>query len=166
MEVFTGDSNRTTNFSPEKIELELKDIHPKSPDEVLTDNLKNSPLPYTAAAAAQLTCRRKIVQKIQRSIQKVKKKKFSRPELEHLKLQLDNVDISTNAFIHTTSELIPIESKIYHPTLGIITTPHPDIRQAEELVEFQLGTGAHRHIRSWKRRLRGTIVTSVGGKPI
>ena len=76
------------------------------------------------------------------------------------------MDISTNTFIHTQSELIPIENKIYHPTLGIITTPHPDIRQAEELVEFQLGTSAHRHIRSWKRRLRGTIVTSVDGKPI
>ena len=127
MEVFTGDSNTTTNFSPEKIELELKDIHPQPPDKVLTDNLKHSPLPYTAAAAAQLTRRRKIVRKIQRSIQRVKKKKFSRPEIEHLKYQLDNVDISTNAFIHTSSELIPIESKIYHPTLGIITTPHPDI---------------------------------------
>ena len=79
-------------------------------------------------------------------IQKVKKKKFKRPELEHLKYELENVDISTNTFIHTTSELIPIEDKIYHPTLGIITTPHPDIRQAEELVEFKLGTSAHRHI--------------------
>ena len=97
------------------------------------------------------------MRKIQRLIQKVKKKKFTRPELEHLKFELDNVDISTNTFIHTTSELIPIESKIYHPTLGIITTPHPDIRQAEELVEFQLGTSAQRHIRAWKRRLRGTI---------
>ena len=127
MEVFTGDSDKTTDFSPKMIELKLEDVHSQSPDEVLKDNLNNSPLPYTAAAAAQLTQRRKLVQKIQRSINKVKQQKFQRPELEHLKYELENVDISTNTYIQTTSQLIPINDKIYHPTLGIITSSYPDI---------------------------------------
>ena len=76
-------------------------------------------------------------------INKVKQQKFQRPELEHLKYELENVVISTNTYIQTTSHLIPIDDKIYHPTLGIITTLHPDIHKAEELVEFQLGSSAH-----------------------
>ena len=90
--------------------------------------------------------RRNLVRKIQRSINKVKRQKFQRPELEHLKYELENVDISTNTYIQTTSQLIPIDDKIYHPTLGIITKLHPDIQEAEELVEFQLGSSAHRHV--------------------
>ena len=54
MEVFTGDSKRTTDISPESIELKLKDVQPQSPDEVLKANLNNSPLPYTAAATVKI----------------------------------------------------------------------------------------------------------------
>ena len=81
MKVFTGDLTKTTDFSPEPIELKLKDVQHQSPDDVLKANLNNSPLPYTAATAAQLTRealnlnhkqRRNLVRKIQRSINKVK----------------------------------------------------------------------------------------------
>ena len=48
----------------------------------------------------------------------------------------------------------------------MITQPHPDMNNAIELIEFQVGTTTHRHIRSWKRRLRGTIIVSVNGEPI
>ena len=47
-----------------------------------------------------------------------------------------------------------------------MTSPHPDIKNAVELVDFQRGTSAHRHITGWKRRLKGTIVTAVDGKQI
>ena len=45
-------------------------------------------------------------------------------------------------------------------------TPHPDIKNALELVDFQRGTSAHCHNTCWKRRLKGTIVTAVDGIPI
>ena len=35
-----------------------------------------------------------------------------------------------------------------------------------ELVDFQQGTSAHRHIKTWKRYLKGTIVTTIDGIPI
>jgi hypothetical protein len=40
------------------------------------------------------------------------------------------------------------------------------MKHAVELVEFQVGTSTHRHIRSWKRRLRGTIITTINNEPI
>ena len=79
---------------------------------------------------------------------------------------MDNVDILTNTFIQTTSQLIPIDDKIYHPTLGIITSPHPDIQEVEELIEFQLGSSVHQHVWSWKWWLRGTVITSINGESI
>lgn len=172
-DVFTGDTTKTTEFCPEQIELKLKDIQPQSQDEVLKANLNNSFLPYTASATEKVTQeatshlkrnqRRNLIQKIQQSINKVKRQKFQGPELEHLKYKLENVDISTNTYIQITSQLIPIDEKVYHLTLGIITTPHPNIQDAEELIEFQLGLRSQQHVCSWKRRLRGTIVTSVYG---
>ena len=172
MEVFIGDSTKTTDFSPKPIELKLKDVQLQSPDKLLTANLNNSPLSYKAVSAiAKLTWqaasefkhkeRRNLVRKIQQLINKDKRQKFQGPELAHLKYKLDNVDILTNTFIQTTSHLIPIDDKIYHPTLGIT-----DIQQAEELLEFQLGSSTHQHICSWKRCLQGTLITSDNGEPI
>jgi hypothetical protein len=75
--------------------------------------------------------------------------------------------ISTNKYVHTTSHTIPLNEKAYHPTLGFIVSSHPDMKHAVELVEFQVGTSTHRHIiRSWKRRLRGTIITTINDEPI
>ena len=48
----------------------------------------------------------------------------------------------------------------------MITQPHPDMSDSIELVEFQVDTTTHYHIRSWKQRLRGTIVLSINGEPI
>ena len=52
MKVFTGDSETTTKFSPGKIELSLKDIQPHN--NTIVQSIKNTPAPYTAAAAATL----------------------------------------------------------------------------------------------------------------
>ena len=139
MKVFTGDLTKRTDFSPEPIELKLKDVQPQSPDDVLEENLNTR----EASNLKKRKQRRNLIRKIRRSIDKVKRQKFQRPELEHLMYELKNVDISTNTYIQTTSQLIPIDDKIYHPILGIIRTPHPDIRKAEELVEFQLGSNAN-----------------------
>jgi hypothetical protein len=54
----------------------------------------------------------------------------------------------------------------HHPTLGLIVSSHPDMKHAVELVEFQVGTSTHRHIRSWKQQLRGTIITTINDEPI
>ena len=101
-----------------------------------------------AAAVAKLNHkqRRKIIRKIRRLIQKVDKEAFKRPNITHLKAKLENIDVSTNTYIQTTSELVPLDHKIFHPTLGLRTTPHPDIKDALELVDFQCGTSAHCHI--------------------
>jgi hypothetical protein len=76
------------------------------------------------------------------------------------------LDISTNKYVHTTSHTIPLNEKAYHPTLGMIVATHPDTKQAVELVEFQVGTSTHRHIRSWKRRLRGAIIATINDETI
>ena len=148
MEVFTGDSTKTTKFSPGTIKLKLKDIKTHSPEDAIADSINHSPLLYTAAAAAQLNHkqRRKIIRKIRCWIQKVDKEAFKRPDITHLKAELENIDVSTNTYIQTTSGLVPLDHKIYHPTLGLRTTPHPDIKNALELIDFQRGTSAHRHI--------------------
>ena len=79
---------------------------------------------------------------------------------------MENIDVSTNTYIHTTSELVPLADKIYHLTLGLQTTPYPNIKDALELVDFQRGTSTYLHSKSWKRRLKGIIVTAVDGIPI
>ena len=80
-----------------------------------------------------------------------------------MKHELDTIDISTNTFVHTITETIPIQEKILHLTLGMVSAKHPDIKSAIELVEFQQGTSSHRYIRVWKRRLKGAIITSIEG---
>ena len=94
------------------------------------------------------------------------KQSFWRPDLLDLKHELSTLDMSTNTYIHTTSHTVPLHDKAYHKLLGLITQPHPDMKNSIELVEFQVGTTTHRHIWSWKRRLRGTIIVSVNNEPI
>ena len=143
MKVFTGDSETTTKFSPGKIELSMKDIQPHN--DTIVQSIENTPAPYTAAAAATLNRKQcqKMVRFLQQSIKKVNKEAFKRPDISHLKQELENVDISTNTFVQTTSKLVPLDHKIYHPTLGLVTSPHPDIKNAVKLVDFQQGTSAH-----------------------
>ena len=163
MEVFTGSADHTTAMNPEKVDLHLKDKLSPSVTDILESNLLNLPLPYTVAAAA--TMNRRQQRWTDRRVNKLKRA-FRRPEIGDLKHELATLDISTNKYVHTTSHTIPLNEKSYHPTLGMIVATHPDMKQAVELVEFQVGTSTHRHIRSWKRRLRGTIISTVNNKPI
>jgi hypothetical protein len=165
MEVFTGSNDHTTYTEPEHVEIEMIDKIRASPKDILEKNLLDSPLPYTVTTAAAAKVNRKERRWMEKRIRKMKAA-FRRPEIGDLKHELSTLDISTNKYVHTTSHTIPLNEKAYHPTLGMVTATHPDMKQAMELVEFQVGTSTHRHIRSWKRRLRGTIITTINNEPI
>ena len=94
------------------------------------------------------------------------KQTFRRPDITDLKHELETLDVSTNKYIHTTTETVLLNNKRYHPTLGIISQPHPDMEDSIEHMDFQVCTTTHSSIRSWKRRLRGTIITKVNDDPI
>ena len=110
--------------------------------------LENSTKPYTAAAAA----------KLRMSVSKVL---YQRPDVSALLYDLESFDISTNKFYFTTHQTVPIGG--VHPTMGLVVQRHPDIADAIELVSIQIGTAAHKHIRSWKRNLHGSIITAING---
>ena len=61
---------------------------------------------------------------------------------------------------------IPLQNEGFHPTMGLVVATHPDMKDAVELVQLQIGTKAHTRIRNWKCRLRGTIITSLDDQPI
>jgi hypothetical protein len=155
--------DHTTATAPEHVEIELKDKMSTSPIDILERSLLDSPLPYTVAAAAKLN--RKQQRWMNRKINKMKAA-IRQPEIRDLKHELSTLDISTNKYVHTTSHTIPLNEKAYHPTLGLIVPSHPNMKHAVELVEFQVGTSTHRHIRSWKQQLRGTIITTINDEPI
>jgi hypothetical protein len=134
-----------------------------SPIDILERSLLDSPLLYTVAAVTKVN--RKQQRWMDRKINRMKVA-FRRPEIGDLKHELSTLDISTNKYVHTTSHTISLNEKVYHPTLGLIVSSHPDMKHVVELVEFQVGTSTHRHIRSWKRRLRGTIITTINEEPI
>ena len=83
---------------------------------------------------------------------------FQRPDLIGLKHKLATLDMSTSTYIHTTSHTVPLNDKQYVKMLGLVTQTHPNMKYLNELEEFQVGTITHRHIRSCKRQLLGTIV--------
>lgn len=85
---------------------------------------------------------------------------FKPPGISHLKQELENIDISTNTFVKITSHVIPLDNKVYHQTLGLITASNRDTKQAVELVQFQHGTSLY------QQRSKGTIVTSVDDRLI
>ena len=87
--------------------------------------------------------------KIQLQVNKfVSKSEFTRPDVLQLKHKFNSINICTNNFIRTISETIPIQEKILHPILGMVTAKHPNIKDTIELVEFQPGTSYHLHIRA------------------
>ena len=94
------------------------------------------------------------------------KNAFRQPDILDLKHELETLDISTNTYIHTISHTVTLNDKQLHKRLGLVTQPHPDMNNSIELVEFQVGTTTHRHIRSWKRQLQGTIIISVNNESI
>ena len=81
------------------------------------------------------------------------------PNLDELKWELENLDVSTNKYHFRIHKTIPIEST--HPSLGLIVKQHPDIKDALELVGIRVGTVAHKAIKSWKRRLVGAIIKKL-----
>ena len=93
MQVFTGDSSTTTNMTPNKIELKLKDVKSPTSDEIQKQIIDESPKAYTAAVAAKLTHkpRRQIVRKLRGIINKIQKNAFKRPDLAHLKQELESI---------------------------------------------------------------------------
>ena len=92
MQVFTGDSSTTTNTTPDKIELKLKDVKSPTSDEIQKQIIDESPKAYTAAAA-KLTHKphRQIVRKLRGVIDKIRKNAFKRPDLAHLKQELESI---------------------------------------------------------------------------
>ena len=104
MQVFTGDSSTTTNITPNKVELKLKDVKSSTSDEIQQQILDETPPAYTATVAAILTHkpRHQIVHKLRGTINKIRKNAFKRPDLAHLKQELESIDLSTNTFVKTT----------------------------------------------------------------
>ena len=179
LEVFTGSSNHTTKTEPELIDLTLKDETAPTAKEVIKEILEGSALPYTATVAAAVSVAAKVqvsikenrrIENISNMINRIQinkmKNAFRRPDILDLKHELATLDISTNTYICTTSYTVPINEKHFHTRLNLVTQPHPDMNDLIELVEFQVGTTTHQHIRSWKRRLRGTIIISVNNESI
>ena len=80
--------------------------------------------------------------------------------------ELETLEMSTNTYVHTTSHTVPLNDKHYHKLLGLITQPHPDMKNSIELIEFQVGTTTYCHIRFWEQRLRGTIIVPVNNESI
>jgi len=146
-------TTRITNAGPESVVLPITKSQSIDPAQVAQEILAESPLPYTAAAAARVSMR------VNRTV-------FQRPEVAHLVRELASIDISTNRFMQTTSEIVSIERGLLHPTLGLVVKPHPDMQDAVELVELQVGSASHKNIRAWKSRLRGTIITEIEGYAI
>ena len=48
----------------------------------------------------------------------------------------------------------------------MIEKNHPDIEDAVEFINMQVGSIVHNTIKNWKRRLRGTIITKVNGETV
>ena len=150
--------------------MNLKEETTPTATEILSKILNDLALPYTvsAAAAAKVQLSLEETQRIASMTNRIDKMQinkmkplFRQPDLLHLKHKLATLDTSTNTYIHTTSHMVPLNNKPYHKKLGLITQPHPDMKDSMELAEFQCGTTSHRHIRSWKQRLRRTIIISV-----
>ena len=113
------------------------------------DNITQHPLTTTIASslASDTSLNHRQKQKIQRRVKKfISKSEYTRPDVSQLKYEFDTTDISTITFINTISEIVPIQERILHPTSGMVTAVHPDIKDAIELVEFQSCTSTHRHI--------------------
>ena len=73
LEVFTGSSEHTTKTELETVELDLTNKVSPSVNDILTNILQNTPLPYmaTAAAAARVNIPRKEYQRINRLTSKI-----------------------------------------------------------------------------------------------
>ena len=148
MQVFTENPTKTTNITLDKIEMKLKDVKSPTSDKIQQQILDDSPPAYTATATATLTHKPRccIVQKLCSIINKIWKNAFKQPDLACIKQELESIDLSTNMFVETTLQLIPLDNKIHHPTIDLCVKPHPDIKDALKLINFQHRTSAHCYV--------------------
>lgn len=149
LNIFTrSDSTKlTSNHPPDKIVLAGdKSTHEQLPNDIAVQ-ISATPLPYTAAAA-KLTAR-------------IYKTATQRQELPQLIHDLNQMDLSINPEHYVTYEHIPLEATHIHPTLGLITTEHPELKDTVIFNKCAPGTTSHKYIRRWKSRLRGTILSKI-----
>ena len=137
----------------EKVTFVFKDPRLVDPSNIVEDILQATQTCYTSAATVQVHM-------------KINCRKFELPYLTALLNELEALDVSTNRFMYETSHTLPLQNEGFHPTMGLVVATHPDMKDAVELVQLQIGTKAHTRIRNWKCRLRGTIITSLDDQPI
>jgi hypothetical protein len=68
---------------------------------------------------------------------------FRRPEIGDLKDKLLALDISTNKYVHTTSQTIPLNEEAYHPTLGLIVASHTDMKHAVRIPSWDINPSSY-----------------------
>ena len=124
---------------------------------IIDEILKNSPQPYTHAAAAKIKADLTKIADLLNTDEEtdkaynVNRMQYTQPDIDHLKQELDNVDVSTNVIYNTVHEMIPLKSS--HPPLGLIVNDLCDLQNTVEFTDTEVGTAAHNRMRNWKRRL-------------
>jgi hypothetical protein len=145
IEVITGTPHeeRRTDILLDKTAPNTYHTTPSDPLLSLEHNtmvIDDSPLPFTAAAA------------------KTAVKHTRKPE-EILKHELLLMDITTNIHEPAVSETIALQGG--HPTLGLVPEEHPEYIDTVTLLRCDPGTVAHKQIRRWKSRLRGSTIRMI-----
>jgi hypothetical protein len=143
IEVITGTphNERRTDILLDKtapLEYEATDADPLLQLNHNLMTIDDSPLPFTAAAA------------------KAKATKHVRQPEEVLTHELLLMDITTNIHEPAVSETISLQGG--HPTLGLVAENHPEYEDTVTLTRCDPGTIAHKQIRRWKSRLRGSTI--------
>ena len=143
IEVITGTphNERRTDILLDKtapLEYEATDADPLLQLNHNLMTINDSPLPFTAAAA------------------KAKATKHVRQPEEVLTHELLLMDITTNIHEPAVSETISLQGS--HPTLGLVAENHPEYEDTVTLTRCDPGTIAHKQIRRWKSRLRGSTI--------
>jgi hypothetical protein len=117
---------------------EVVKLNDESELDALARSLINeSPLPYTASAA---------------------KVQLYQPEADLIR-DLQQFDVTLNMFEPSVSESIQLHGS--HPTFGLTTEQHPEFMDTVILKELVPGTIAHKTLRNWKSRLRGSVIRMV-----
>ena len=52
---------------------------------------------------------------------------FRGPDITDHEDKLNILDVSTNKYIRTTTHIVPLKNKRYHPTFDIVSQAHPDM---------------------------------------
>jgi hypothetical protein len=144
IEVVTGTPHheRRTDILLDKIPEEMETSTIDIPD-LITQTLEDNPLPMNAAAA---------------------KAKFEHPSSDELHRQLQLLDVTLNLFEPAVLEQLPLEGS--HPTLVLITEPHPEYVDSMVFTRCKPGTISHKRIRRWKSRLKGSIIRMIDNETV